>query len=401
MLVEQSVRGWRAARYLLLTLATGMAALPLLPLLVLPPVLRQARRWAEWERGRAHAHIGADYAPLPTSPMPERVAERLRYVLRDPGTWRSIRGLAVHALLGTLVGIVGLLAALGVPSALVKVAVWWAVPVPVTFVGIPAHGWGSALIGGLAEVVGYGALFLWGAPAVVGGYARLTARMLSPSDAELRADRLSERVEELSHTRAEALQAHGAELRRIERDLHDGTQARLVALAMRMGIAERMVADDPEQAVRLLREARGNAEGAMAELRDVIRTMYPPILTDRGLNGAVSALGARCTVPTRVRTEELGALPAAVEAAAYFAIAEALTNAAKHAAATSVDVAIARTGATLRIEVTDDGIGGADDTRGTGISGIRRRVAALDGTASVVSPVGGPTVIRVELPCAS
>ncbi|RNL83250.1 sensor histidine kinase [Halostreptopolyspora alba] len=410
------VRGWRAARYLLRAFATGLAAMVALPVLALcamaiplgglgvplpPHALEGVRRWAAWEHREACEYTGAERPPWPEAPPPTGWRRRLRHTLDDPATSRSVRWLLAHAPLGTLAGMVGLVAVLGVPSALGKLAVWWAMPEPLTFLGVPAHGWGVALGGGLAEIVAFAAVFLWAAPPLAGGYARLTARLLSPSEAELRADRLTERVEELSHTRAEALQAHGAELRRIERDLHDGAQAQLVTLAMRVGLAERVVTDDPDQAARLLREARGSAEDAMTELRDVIRTMYPPVLADRGLGGAVSALGSRCAVPTHVRVGELGTLPAAVEAAAYFGVAEALTNVTRHSGATSAEVRLERLGQTLRVGIHDNGTGGAEGADGTGINGIRRRVAALDGTISVSSPAGGPTVIEVELPCAS
>jgi signal transduction histidine kinase len=157
-------------------------------------------------------------------------------------------------------------------------------------------------------------------------------------------------------------------------------------------------AEDP--ATLLVREAREGAEQAMGELRDVIRTMYPPILADRGLSGALAALGARCPVPVSVEVGELGRIPAAVEAAAYFVVAEALTNVAKHSQATTASVRVAWDGA-LMILVADNGFGGVDESRGTGVLGMRRRVAALDGTLTVDSPSGGPTVISVEVPCAS
>jgi signal transduction histidine kinase len=139
----------------------------------------------------------------------------------------------------------------------------------------------------------------------------------------------------------------------------------------------------------------------MAELRSVIRTAYPPILADRGLDGALTALAAGCGVPTRVHVGDLGAVPAAAEAVAYFVVAEALTNTTKHSRAGQAEVHLRRIGTTLSVQVTDDGVGGADETRGTGIAGIRRRVLALDGTVRVSSPQGGPTTIAVEVPCGS
>jgi signal transduction histidine kinase len=203
-------------------------------------------------------------------------------------------------------------------------------------------------------------------------------------------------VETLTETRAGAMNAHGAELRRIERDLHDGTQARLVAIAMRLGAVRESLDGDPETVARLLREAHEGTEEAMAELREVIRTIYPPILADRGLAGALAALGTRSA---RLDIGDLGTVPAAVEAVAYFTIAEALTNAAKHSQATRTTACVARVGDRLSIEVTDDGTGGADETLGTGIAGIRHRVLALDGTVRIHSPAGGPTTVTVSLLC--
>jgi signal transduction histidine kinase len=230
-------------------------------------------------------------------------------------------------------------------------------------------------------------------------YARLARWVLSPS---ARA-RLVERVEELTETRAGALDAHAAELRRIERDLHDGTQARLVTVAMRLGLAEKGLTQnqDPDKAARLLHEALEGTEEAMAELRQVVRSIYPPILSDRGLDGAIGALVAAAPVPVTAEVEPGGRLPPAVEAAAYFVIAEALANIAKHARASHAWVRVHRQDDTLHVTVRDDGRGGADEHGGTGLAGIQRRVAASDGTYRLSSPPGGPTELTVELPCGS
>ena len=218
--------------------------------------------------------------------------------------------------------------------------------------------------------------------------------------------RLTQRVEELTKSRAGAVDSHGAELRRIERDLHDGTQAQLVSLAMRIGIAKQTMAEDPEKAAKLLDDARDGAEQAMTELRGVLRTMYPPILADRGLVGAVSALAARCPLPVQLRIGELGEVPAAVEAAAYFVVAESLTNVTKHSAAGHVDVQLERRGQELYLSVMDDGIGGARISeqsdllgRGSGLHGMLHRVQAIDGHMELQSPIGGPTTVEVILPC--
>jgi signal transduction histidine kinase len=212
--------------------------------------------------------------------------------------------------------------------------------------------------------------------------------------------RRRDRIEALETTRAGAVDLQETELRRIERDLHDGAQARLVALGMSLGMAEETLATDPEAARRHLAEARSGAREALEELRDLARGIHPPILTDRGLEAAVRALAAR--TPLRVDVSvELDERPrAAIETAAYFVVAEALANAAKHAEATVVAIDIHVEDGTLVAEVRDDGRGGAD-AAGSGLTGLRRRVAALDGSLRVTSVTGGPTVVRAELPCAS
>ncbi|WP_369394337.1 sensor histidine kinase [Streptomyces sp. CG1] len=202
--------------------------------------------------------------------------------------------------------------------------------------------------------------------------------------------RLTARVAELAATRADAIAAHGAELRRIERDLHDGAQAHLVALSVRIGLAKRAYDRDPETARKLLDEAQGQAEQALAELRHVVRGIHPPILTDGGLVGAVRALAASSGLEVVVDDGGLAEgvrAPAAVEAAAYFVAAEAMTNAAKYGGVPRAEVRLARTRRGLRVWVRDEGRGGADEAGGSGLLGMRRRVAALDGTIEVSSPV--------------
>jgi signal transduction histidine kinase len=229
--------------------------------------------------------------------------------------------------------------------------------------------------------------------AIVLGIELLAVLLLSPRRAEL-----TERIETLETTRAGAVDAQETELRRIERDLHDGAQARLVALGMSLGMAEQKLAEDPERAGELLAEARVGAEHALRELRDLARGIHPPVLADRGLEAALQSLAS--TSPLRVVVSvHVAPRPApAVESAAYFVAAEALANAAKHARARQVDIRIARLGDVLELEVRDDGDGGANPA-GAGLQGLRRRIEALDGTLSVISPRGGPTTIRAELPC--
>jgi signal transduction histidine kinase len=219
--------------------------------------------------------------------------------------------------------------------------------------------------------------------------------LMTPSDRTA----MENRIEELTTTRAGAVDAQDAELRRIERDLHDGAQARLVALGMSLGLAEQRLDADPDVARQLLVEAKLGAREALEELRDLARGIHPPVLADRGLGAAVAALAARS--PIEVSVSVVGERPpAAVESAAYFVTAEALANATKHTGAQHVEIRIARRSDRLSVEVRDDGPGGADPS-GAGLTGLRRRVEALDGRLIVDSPAGGPTVIRAELPCVS
>jgi signal transduction histidine kinase len=249
-------------------------------------------------------------------------------------------------------------------------------------------------------------LFLLGVWAVTGaGYPWFLWPMLgfalavaAHAVAVLRGGR--ERIERLERTRAGAVDVQDTELRRIERDLHDGAQARLVALGMSLGLAEQRLADDPEAARALVAEARAGLGEALRELRDLARGIHPPILTDRGLPAAVAALADRSPVPIDVDADVPDRPAPAVETAAYFVVAEALANAAKHAGATEVHVRIDGRGDVLSIRVEDDGQGGADPA-GHGLRGLRRRVEALDGIFSVASPPGGPTIVQAELPCAS
>lgn len=210
---------------------------------------------------------------------------------------------------------------------------------------------------------------------------------------------LTERISTLERSRAGAVDVQEAELRRIERDLHDGAQARLVALGMSLGMAEQKLATaDPESARKLLAEARTGAGEALRELRDLARGIHPPVLADRGLDAAVRALAAGSPIAVTVSATMSERPKAPVESAAYFVVAEALANAGKYADAKRIDVRIARTGEELTVEVYDDGAGGADPS-GSGLDGLRRRVEALDGTLTVLSPPGGPTTIRARMPC--
>jgi signal transduction histidine kinase len=210
----------------------------------------------------------------------------------------------------------------------------------------------------------------------------------------------SDRIEQLETTRAGAVDQQDAELRAIERNLHDGAQAQLVALGMSIGMAEQKLASDPEGAQRLLAEARRGAREALEELRSLARGIHPPVLADRGLEAAIAALADRTPLTVHVDVDVEERPPAPVETAAYYVVAEALANVGKHAHAEHVDIAVRRKGEELVVEIADNGAGGADPS-GSGLVGLARRVEALDGTFRVQSPKGGPTLVRAVMPCAS
>jgi signal transduction histidine kinase len=213
--------------------------------------------------------------------------------------------------------------------------------------------------------------------------------------------RLTSRVQWLAETRTDAVDTAAAELRRVERDLHDGAQARLVALGMSLRAAERLIETSPKAALALVGEAREMSARALMELRDLVRGIHPPVLADRGLGDAVRALTLETPVTTRLDIDLPGRLAAPVESAAYFAVAEVLANAVKHAQARVVEIHIRHTEDILRITVTDDGGGGADPAKGSGLRGVERRLGTFDGILAVNSPPGGPTIIVIEVPCAS
>ena len=210
---------------------------------------------------------------------------------------------------------------------------------------------------------------------------------------------LTSRVELLTQTHAEAVDTAAAELRRLERDLHDGAQARLVAIGLSLRALEKMIPVNPAAATALAVECRESSALALAELRDLVRGIYPPVLAERGLGDAVRALALDSPVNVATEVDLPGRPPAPVEAATYFAVAEALSNVAKHADARRAHIRVYHRDGMLRTEVTDDGNGGADPAHGTGLAGIERRLGAFDGILAVSSPMGGPTIVVIEVPC--
>ena len=230
--------------------------------------------------------------------------------------------------------------------------------------------------------------------------ALATHALLFPPRAGVREKELAERVGSLTRSRRSVLEIQELELRRVERDLHDGAQARLVSLGMSLGLAEQMMEADPAQARRLLTDARTSAGAALSDLRDLVRGIHPPVLADRGLEGAIRALVVTVPLTVEVAVDLPPAgLPDPLESAVYFAVAESIANVVKHSQARQAWIRIEHTAEMLCLIVGDDGCGGADPDRGTGLSGVANRLAAFDGTLSVVSPQGGPTVLRVEVPC--
>ena len=225
--------------------------------------------------------------------------------------------------------------------------------------------------------------------------------LFAPSVPSSREQALADRVDVLTRIRKDALDVQIAEMRRVERDLHDGAQARLVSLGMSLGMADELLDSDPDEAHRLLAEARTAAGDALGDLRALVRGILPPVLADRGLAGAVQALVLGSPVPVEM-TVELPAerLPAPVDSAAYFAVAEALTNMIKHSGAGSAWVRLRLADGLLIMVVGDDGRGGADPEQGSGLRGIEHRLEAFDGTVQISSQSGGPTVVTMEVPCA-
>ncbi|MFE2421848.1 histidine kinase [Streptomyces hokutonensis] len=227
---------------------------------------------------------------------------------------------------------------------------------------------------------------------------RAARALLGPS----REEELTRRVADLAESRAGVVDAADAERRRIERDLHDGAQQRLVALAVNLGLARATLGDLPEEARKVIDEAHREAKEAISELNDLVRGLHPAVLEDRGLDAALSGVAARIPLPVRLSVSLEQRPSPTVEAVAYFVVSETLTNVVKHARASRADVTVGQKNGTLSIAVTDDGVGGADVSgdSGTGLAGLAKRVASVDGTFSCRSPLGGPTVVAVELPCA-
>jgi signal transduction histidine kinase len=369
--------GFLRAVCLFLT-ALAVAVIPL----TAPPLLAGIRQVSSGVRTLSGRWAGIPI-PSPYRPYPGH-GPRFRWLLSDPATWRDLCWTTVNATVGLLLSLT--------PGA---VAAYGALNMLQGLLALPGRPGGA---GTAAELLLRGgvlaALGLWSGPALLRCYGLLARLMLAKPGA----DELNRRITHLTQTRAETIDAGAAEIRRIERDLHDGAQARLVAIGMALDAAERFLGTQPETARELLLDARGNSAQALAELRGLVRGIHPPVLADRGLTDAVRALALEAPLPVSVHSDLTGRLPAPVESAAYFTVSELLANVAKHARATSASVRIRIGERLLTVTVADDGYGGADPSVGTGLRGLQRRLSAFDGTLTIDSPLGGPTAITLELP---
>ena len=353
------------------------------------------------QRRRVRVTAGVD---IPPQPAGERRWTRTGLVsyTSSPATWRQLGYLllvapvmAVGAIAAAVVWLAGLLCTLVYAYAWTRppgslLARGQSSPLDHLHRTLPLPGDVWLTVGGLVLLVA--------APRLTAAVAALDAQaaraLLGPS----RAQELEHRVEHLTQTRTGAVDAADAERRRLERDLHDGTQQRLVALAMNLGLA-RVQAQTAEQAQQALAEAHDEAKAALAELRNLVRGLHPAVLEDRGLDAALSGIAARMPIPVRL-TVDLPRRPSAtIEAVAYFVVSEGLTNITKHAQASQAEVVVQRAGDRLHIIVSDDGVGGAHPARGTGLAGLAQRAASVDGSFEIASPPGGPTLITVDLPC--
>ncbi|MGI3785049.1 MAG: sensor histidine kinase [Janthinobacterium lividum] len=397
-------RGLRAAvdalEQILAGLATGVLALLLLVvvlavaalclvgvgLVLAPGTLRLLRACADRERAR----VSRGDRPLPPGGAPPGT---VRQAAQDPVVGRELAWLVLHATFGVAVGLLGLTLPLWVVQD-VTFPLWYRLAdhaPSVVFARV--DGIGDALLVALLGLV-FSVAFVVLGPAIARLQSWPGVALLAPLGSDL-----SRRVAELVSTRAAALDAHAAELRRIERSLHDGSQSRLVAANVLIGAARRAVVRDPAAADELLEKAQAATEQALSELRGVVRSILPPVL-DRGLAEAVSGLAAGAPVACEVEVDLAVRCAASVEATAYFAVAEAISNT-RHSGARLVRVSVRTDAGELRLRVADDGHGGADGRGGSGLIGIRRRVEALDGSFRLDSPVGGPTTLEVRLPCGS
>ncbi|WP_406052578.1 sensor domain-containing protein [Streptomyces virginiae] len=387
--------------------ALVIGALLLLPLgigfLLLPPAAVALRRISDRYRDRAARWTGIVISP--PRPLPSRSTppenptgrhQQARVLLGDHGFWHDLRWAWAEPATGALLAVVPLaLVEYGLFGAAVQPFVWRLLGDGNWYAFIPVDST-PTMLAALLLGLGFIAAGLKLAPATLRVHARWSRRLLAaPHTTEL-----VRRIEHLAGSRADILDVQAAELRRIERDLHDGAQARLVALGMTLDEATRLLDHDLAAARVLLHEVRATSQRALQDLRELVHGVLPPILADRGLGDAVRSLALDSHLDVRIETALPGRLPAPVESAGYFAVAELLANAAKHSGAPEVHIRLSHTDGALRATVTDEGRGGADPD-GSGLRGVRRRLDPFDGTLVLHSPPGGPTTATLEIPCAS
>ncbi|WP_420000326.1 sensor histidine kinase [Streptomyces boninensis] len=344
--------------------------------------------------------IPATYRPFPPDLRTGVIGqvERCKLMLTDRATWRDLGWLPVDMIFGFATALAagalvfypleGFALAAGLWHVLKDAmgGAWW-----FGFVPVSDQATAFAAAGLAAALVGFGLYFQ---KYLLLPHFWLTKGLLAPGDVALQ-----QRVDRLTETRYDAVETSAAELRRIERDLHDGAQARLVAMGMSLGAIEALIEKNPAKAKEMVAKARGDSAEALTELRDLVRGIHPPVLAERGLGPAAEALALRMPMPVDVHVDLPGRFAEPVESAAYFAISEALTNAAKHSGAERGWLDLSYEDGRLRASVTDNGRGGADAS-GSGLRGIERRLGTFDGILAVSSPAGGPTMITMEIPCA-
>jgi signal transduction histidine kinase len=383
---------------LLVGLSVGFALTFVVAIPALWLSLSLAEQLGRFERARAAALLDLDLASPHHSLTPGRWWSRPYRMLASASRWREIAYLVLACpILGAFGAVV-----LGVWAfALVLIAL------PAYVGHLPGREADFGVLDVHAGGGAVGALFvglvvvILIAPHATVGLARLDRGVVRLLLGPRRRAELEARVEALSISRDAAVDSAEAERRRIERDLHDGAQQRLVALALDLGRARERFDSDPERARQLVDDAHEEAKAALIELRDLARGIHPAVLAERGLDAALSAVVARCPVPVVLAIDIAPRPPAAIESTAYFVVAEALTNVAKHAKASRIEVSVARRDERLTVTVRDDGIGGAGESIGGGLAGLRERIAALGGSLVISSPLGGPTAVVMELPCAS
>ncbi|MFF9484002.1 sensor histidine kinase [Streptomyces sp. NPDC014676] len=377
--------------------AVSIALIPIgVGIVTTPYVLQGVRAFANWRRVLA-AEWGGVRIPPSYRPIPEDANPwgRTFGMLGDPATWRDLRWLPVDMTAGFLTALLPfVLLVYPLEGVAIAAGLWRVLPDGYWYGFVPVSGQTSALGAGvLALALLLLAHFL--VPRLLHAHFLLTRAVLGSGRGEL-----TERVRVLTETRRDAVDTSAAELRRIERDLHDGAQARLVAMGMDLGTIEALIEKDPAKARELLAHARRSSAEALTELRELVRGIHPPVLAERGLGDAVRALALRLPVATEVTVELPGRAEAPVESAAYFAVSEVLTNAVKHSGADRVWVDLHHADGHLRVTVTDNGRGGAVIGTGSGLTGVERRLGTFDGVLAVSSPAGGPTMVTMEMPCA-